>query len=129
MTDVTPTLLVMPNGLCARGRRRSVSMSSTDLLACASAMAMLHAMVVLPSRGEALVMTKQRDGRAAFMKVRLVRMVRAHSAAADVGRWCELSSGSCISVSFGRMPTTFSPRRLHVFHRLEAAVQAQRGAR
>ena len=34
------------------------------MLEWASAMAMLHAMVVLPSRGEALVMTKQRNGRA-----------------------------------------------------------------
>lgn len=57
-------------------------------------MAKLHATVVLPSDGAALVTSSFRNGRSGLVNMRLVRTERAASAMPLSGRWCTTSSGA-----------------------------------
>ena len=75
----------MPNALCRRGRRMSVSTSSTRSPDCAMVIARFTAVVVLPSCGAAEVTSSVLAGRSGVMNKRLVRIARHDSAIGDFG--------------------------------------------
>ena len=75
-TDVKPTSLRTPKKSCSRGRRRSQSSATTRRPACASEMARLLSVVVLPSADAALVICVRRTDRSSPMNWSDVRSVR-----------------------------------------------------
>src|SRR5208282_114523 len=95
----------MPRVLWTLGRRKSASTSRTRTPFCASTMAVLMLVVVLPSWGRALVTMMTLGGAPRLESKSEVRSARYDSAICDCGRtWVTVSTASFDEVNASRFP-------------------------